>query len=339
LHNGRKVPYYLDEDKDWALDVSELEQSYEKAIGEGIDVVALVLINPGNPTGQVLTQQNVRDVVEFCVRKRIVLLADEVYQENVYYDSSTDTSDNHQDDKDAAAAAAKDDESLPCPASFYSCKKAAADLQLLDQLELFSFHSISKGVFGECGQRGGYMELSGIDEQVHAELYKLASASLCSSVTGQILTALMCRGPSPGDDSYESHEMEKLRLWQSLKRKSIIVSDGLNAINGFTCRPARGSMYCFPAVEMPEHAVDRAQQLGISVDTFYSLDLLKATGICVVPASGFGQKRRPTRIPYHLFTRRRSVAACGGSNTNALHGLLRQEIIISIVVVTHTPIY
>jgi alanine transaminase len=285
LHNGRKVPYYLDEANDWALNVTELEQSYEKAVKSGIDVVALVLINPGNPTGQVLTRQNVRDVVEFCVRKRIVLMADEVYQENVYFGTNNN---NNANDNDAVAAA-NGDSSLPPSAAFYSCKKAAADLQLLDQLELFSFHSISKGVFGECGQRGGYMELSGIDEQVHAELYKLASAGLCSSVTGQILTALMCRGPAPGDISYESHEREKLQLWQSLKRKSIIVSEGLNAIDGFTCRPARGSMYCFPAVEMPAYAIDRAQQLGISVDTFYSLDLLKATGICVVPASGFGQ--------------------------------------------------
>jgi alanine transaminase len=134
------------------------------------------------------------------------------------------------------------------------------------------------------------MELSGIDEAVHAELYKLASSGLCSSVTGQILTALMCRGPAQGDVSYQSHEQEKLQLWQSLKRKSRIVSDGLNAIEGFSCRPAKGSMYCFPAVQMPSHAIDRADQLGMSVDTFYCLDLLKATGICVVPASGFGQR-------------------------------------------------
>lgn len=249
-------------------------------------------------TSQVLTKENVRDIVDFCVRKGIVLLADEVYQENVYYDSGhaiavekmmngdSNNDDHHHHDEDRPSVS--DVDATTC--SFYSCKKAAADLNLLDRLELFSFHSISKGVFGECGQRGGYMELSGIDPQVHAELYKLASSGLCSTVTGQILTALMCRGPAPGDVSYESHEREKLQLWQSLKRKSRIVSDGLNAINGFSCRPAKGSMYCFPAVQMPLAAVARAEQLNMSVDTFYCLDLLKATGICVVPASGFGQK-------------------------------------------------
>jgi alanine transaminase len=290
LLNGRKVPYYLDENKDWALNLAELEHSYDTAVASGIDVVALVLINPGNPTGQVLTKQNVRDIVEFCVRKHIVLMADEVYQENVYCNGYNSIVVDQNGGSDNAGNGDVVETTTDEDVSFYSCKKAAADLELLDSLELFSFHSISKGVFGECGQRGGYMELSGIDEAVHAELYKLASSGLCSSVTGQILTALMCRGPAKGDVSYESHELEKLQLWQSLKRKSRIVSDGLNAIKGFSCRPAKGSMYCFPAVQMPSHAIDRADQLGMSVDTFYCLDLLKATGICVVPASGFGQR-------------------------------------------------
>jgi aspartate/methionine/tyrosine aminotransferase len=31
-----------------------------------------------------------------------------------------------------------------------------------DQVELISFHSTSKGFFGECGKRGGYFELTGM---------------------------------------------------------------------------------------------------------------------------------------------------------------------------------
>lgn len=29
--------------------------------------------------------------------------------------------------------------------------------------ELFSFHSISKGITGECGFRGGYVDISNMD--------------------------------------------------------------------------------------------------------------------------------------------------------------------------------
>ena len=173
---------------------------------------------------------------------------------------------------------------------FVSCKRAAADVGLLDQIELVSFHSVSKGVFGECGRRGGYMELVGIDPQVKDQLYKLASSSLCSSVSGQIMTSLMCRGPKPGDMSFESHEAEKRDIYESLRKRSQIVSQGLNAIDGISCQPATGSMYCFPRIEMPSKAILAAAEQGISPDTLYSMSLLRHTGLCVVPASGFGQR-------------------------------------------------
>lgn len=49
-YNLEKVFYYLNEDDNWSLDVTELE----RAIKEGrkhCNVRAIVVINPGNPTG------------------------------------------------------------------------------------------------------------------------------------------------------------------------------------------------------------------------------------------------------------------------------------------------
>ena len=51
--NGQKVGYYLDEEAAWELNMEELERAYQDAVDRGIDVNSLVLINPGNPTGQV----------------------------------------------------------------------------------------------------------------------------------------------------------------------------------------------------------------------------------------------------------------------------------------------
>jgi bifunctional pyridoxal-dependent enzyme with beta-cystathionase and maltose regulon repressor activities len=48
-----KVPYYLDEATGWGLEISELKKQLEDAKSKGINVRALVVINPGNPTGQV----------------------------------------------------------------------------------------------------------------------------------------------------------------------------------------------------------------------------------------------------------------------------------------------
>jgi aspartate/methionine/tyrosine aminotransferase len=259
------VGYHLDEKNNWALDVQELKRSYEHAREEGIDVRALVLINPGNPTGAVLTRENLHDIVRFCSQRNLVLLADEVYQENVY-----------------------DEEH----AEFISCKRASYETGLLDEdaIELVSFHSTSKGVFGECGRRGGYMELVGFDPAVLDQIYKLASSGLCSSVSGQIMTSLMVRGPSPGDESFKSHQGEMRDIFESLKRRSKLLSQGLNSIRGFSCQRAQGSMYCFPSVEMPASAIKAADKQRVTVDTLYCLSLLEHTGICVVPASGFGQK-------------------------------------------------
>lgn len=267
---GKKVGYYLNEENDWELNMIELERSLKEALDEGIEVTSFVLINPGNPTGAVLSRENLHDIVKFCSKHNLVLLADEVYQENVYDDD----------------------------AEFVSCKRAAHETGLLeeDALELISFHSTSKGVFGECGRRGGYMELVGIDGDVKDQLYKLASTGLCSTVTGQVMTSLMVRGPAPGDESYESHEAEKKAVFDSLKRRSKTVSEGLDAIEGFSCQPAKGSMYCFPSVTMPPGAIKAAEAQGVSPDSLYCVSLLERTGICTVPASGFVQ--RPGRFGF-----------------------------------------
>lgn len=264
LLNGKKVGYFLDEQKNWDLNIEELERSLLEAKGNGVNVVGFVLINPGNPTGQVLSKKAVQDVLWFCAKHKLVLLSDEVYQENVYDEN----------------------------AEFYSAKRAAFDTGLLerDEIELASFHSTSKGVFGECGRRGAYMELVGFDPDVMDHLYKLSSSSLCATVSGQIMTALMCRGPSPGDESYRSHEAEKAAVYESLKRRAKLVGDGLNTIPGFSCQPAQGSMYLFPRVELPAAAINEAHASGTAPDTVYAISLLERTGICVVPASGFGQE-------------------------------------------------
>ncbi|AQK89359.1 Alanine aminotransferase 2 mitochondrial [Zea mays] len=52
LHGGSLVPYFLDEETGWVLEVDELKKQLEEARSKGISVRALVVINPGNPTGQ-----------------------------------------------------------------------------------------------------------------------------------------------------------------------------------------------------------------------------------------------------------------------------------------------
>jgi alanine transaminase len=70
LRKGNAVNYYLDEEKGWSIDLEHLEESLGKAKAEGINVNGFVLINPGNPTGQVLNRDAMH--VSLCMQRMIV---------------------------------------------------------------------------------------------------------------------------------------------------------------------------------------------------------------------------------------------------------------------------
>ncbi|KAJ8557766.1 hypothetical protein K7X08_004532 [Anisodus acutangulus] len=262
LHGGTLVPYYLDEQTGWGLEISELENQLKTAKSKGIDVRALVVINPGNPTGQVLGEANQREIVEFCKREGLVLLADEVYQENVYVPDK----------------------------KFHSFKKITRSMGYGEKdISLVSFQSVSKGFYGECGKRGGYMEITGFSPEVREQIYKLASVNLCSNISGQILASLIMSSPKVGDESYESFSAEKEAILSSLARRAKTLEDALNSLEGVTCNRAEGAMYLFPCINLPDKAIKAAEAAKTAPDAFYAKHLLNATGIVVVPGSGFRQ--------------------------------------------------
>ena len=63
-----------------------MQSKLDAAAAEGKRVRGLVFINPGNPTGQCLTRQSLEDLIKFAVDNEVVLMADEVYQPNIYQD-------------------------------------------------------------------------------------------------------------------------------------------------------------------------------------------------------------------------------------------------------------
>jgi alanine transaminase len=259
---GQQIGYELDESNNWAATEEELQKRLDEAHSDGLDIKALAIINPGNPTGQVFSKKDLEVICKFCAANGIVLLADEVYQRNVYSDEK----------------------------EFISAKKVALETPGCESLQLVSFHSTSKGIIGECGRRGGYMELHNIDKYVQAQLYKLASSGLCSNIPGQVMMSLMVNGPQPGDESYELFAKEEGDIFDGLKRRSKSLVEGLNKADGISCNPADGAMYAFPSIQIPAKAIEQAEKEGLAPDTLYALSLLEETGICVVPASGFGQK-------------------------------------------------
>ncbi len=62
------------------------------------------------------------------------------------------------------------------------------------------------------------------------------------------------------------------------------------SLEGIECNSAEAALYIFPRVSLSPQAVKAAEEVGTLPDVFFCKELLRATGICVVPGSGFGQK-------------------------------------------------
>jgi alanine transaminase len=261
LLKGVPIPYYLSEETNWSLFVSDLEKMLEKAQSEGTRPRALVVINPGNPTGGCLEESVIKDVVKLCEKENLVLIADEVYQTNIYTEDRP----------------------------FHSFKKVISELD--SPVELVSLHSVSKGMIGECGHRGGYFELHNFDSEVQQQIYKLASINLCPPISGQIVVDLMVNPPSPGSASYKSFEAEFKAIYDGLRSRAFSLKDAFNKMQGVECQAPEGAMYLFPQlVDIPEKAVEAAKKAGKQIDEYYCMRMLEAVGVCVIPGSGFGQK-------------------------------------------------
>ena len=84
LNHGKLVYYTLDEENEWQFDLKDIEMKFNDAQHKGIEIKAIFLINPGNPTAKVIRAEKLQELIEFCWKKRIVVLSDEVYQDNVY---------------------------------------------------------------------------------------------------------------------------------------------------------------------------------------------------------------------------------------------------------------
>ena len=250
LYGGVQVPYHLIESAQWKLSREVLEKAHEAARARGVRPRAICVINPGNPTGSVLDEKNVEMVVDFARERGLSLLADEVYQENIWLAGDRFVS----------------------FASVLERKK-------VKDVSLFSFYSVSKGYLGECGHRGGYVECRNVPGPVLDEITKLQSIGLCSNTVGQLAVYLLVRPPAPGGPSRAPWERERREVLEALRRKAEIVERGLNAVPGIQCNRVAGAMYAFPRITLPPGVTDDA----------YCLALLEETGICVVPGSGFGQ--------------------------------------------------
>ena len=85
LDGGAMVSYYLEEEKNWGVDIDDIRYRIKNATDVGIDMRAIVVINPGNPTGNVLRRGDIEGIIKISYENNLMIMADEVYQNNIYY--------------------------------------------------------------------------------------------------------------------------------------------------------------------------------------------------------------------------------------------------------------
>ena len=250
---GVQVDYFLDEEAGWTMDRVALRSSIDEARSRGVNVKAIVVINPGNPTGAVLDPDTIREVIAFSEDNGLAIIADEVYQENVYEDG------------------------------FVSFARVLGR----GEVPLFSVHSTSKGFYGECGHRGGYLEIRNSPRVKDTDIsftdlvFKQATVNICSNTVGQLMMYLLVNPPPENSEPYLRFTNERRRILEDLHDKAAMIRAGFDHMVGVSCFGRTGAMYLFP----------RLDKLPDGTNDFdYCMRLLERTGLVTVNGEGFGQQ-------------------------------------------------
>ncbi len=153
LAGGRAVHYRCDEGADWNPDLDDIRAKVSDR------TVAIVVINPNNPTGAVYSRQVLEDIGRIARERELLVFADEIYDRIVY------------------------DDAVHVPMS-------TIDPELLT----ITFNGLSKA-YRAAGFRSGWMVLSGnkkLATGYREGLEMLSNMRLCANVPAQfgIQTAL-----------------------------------------------------------------------------------------------------------------------------------------------------
>ena len=99
----------------------------------------------------------------------------------------------------------------------------------------------------------------------------------------------MVNPPKPNTPSFPLYDKEYSAIYTGLQQRAFSLQKTFNTMTGVTCNDPQGAMYLFPQITLSKKAQEKAKEEGFKPDEYYCLRMLDATGVCVVPGSGFGQ--------------------------------------------------
>ncbi|XP_064010526.1 alanine aminotransferase 1-like [Pogoniulus pusillus] len=254
------VPYQLAEERGWAVDVDMVRQELRRAQARCHPKV-LCVVNPGDPTGHVLSWQNMVDIIQLVAEENLLLLADEGQQDRAF------------------------DPDHP----FVSFKRVLWEMgaPFSSTIQLVSFYSLSKSIAGESGFRVGFLELVNVEQGV-VRPFQLAQSIPRPCVLGRILLDILMDPPDKGDPIQQALEEQRQGLCRHLAHQWQLLQEVLGQ-GSLCCQPGQGGARACPRLQLPPRALRQAQELGLEPDVFFCQQLLEATGVLLAPGSEFGQ--------------------------------------------------
>ncbi|MGR3311374.1 MAG: pyridoxal phosphate-dependent aminotransferase [Candidatus Brocadiales bacterium] len=252
------IMYKLDPNNNWLPDMEDLRNK----VKNNQSVSGILVINPNNPVGTVYPKEVMEEMVRIAEEFDLFLICDEVYL-NITYNGTVST-----------------------PLS-----------DVINNVCGLSMKGISKELPWP-GARCGWIEIYNkdkdpifkkyIDTVLSAKMLEVCSTTLPQKVIPQILC----------DPRYREYHEKRNKMYE---RRSVFACDTLKKIDGLIVNQTNGAFYM--TVAFKDGVLNEKQRLEIKNNTIrnyieeitqnVALDkrfvyyLLGATGICVVPLTGF----------------------------------------------------
>lgn len=256
--NHNPLTYRLDPENHWYPDMQDLRNK----VMYNPNIVAILLINPDNPTGMVYPKEVLEEIVALAKEFDLFLISDEIYNQITYNGA-----------------------------------RAYALAEIIDDVPGIAMRGISKELPWP-GSRCGWIECYNRDvdpdfNQLCRVLDDAKMIEVCSTTLPQMVIPKVL-----GDPRYESYRKE---LNEKIGWRSRFISETLQQVPELTFNPTYGAFYntiVFKPgtlrndqkleIENPEVRAQIEQWVqGVSLDFRFVYYLLGATGICVVPISSF----------------------------------------------------
>ena len=265
--NHHPLTYRLDPENHWYPDMDDLRNQ----VKYNPNIVAILLINPDNPTGMVYPKDILQEIVELAREYDLFLISDEIYNQITYNGA-----------------------------------RAYALAEVIGDVPGIAMKGISKELPWP-GSRCGWIEC--YNRQADTEFNRLCNVlddakmiEVCSTTLPQMAIPKIL-----GDPRYDEY---RTVLNKKIGWRSRFISDTLQEIPELTFNPTYGAFYntivfkegtlTFDqtlAIQNPEvKALIEQWVEGVSLDFRFVYYLLGATGICVVPISSFCSDLRGFRV-------------------------------------------